>query len=144
MSVLRRIIPAASWLRAYDRINLRSDLSAGLTTAVMLIPQGMAYAMLAGLPPIVGLYASTIPIVLYALFGSSRQLAVGPVAMVSLLVATALTPLAEPGSDEYVGYALALALLVGGIQAAMGLFRAGFIVNFLSHPVVSGFTSAAA
>ncbi|MGH1346155.1 MAG: SulP family inorganic anion transporter [Nannocystales bacterium] len=144
MSLLRRLVPAATWLRSYERADLQSDLSAGLTTAVMLIPQGMAYAMLAGLPPIIGLYASTIPIVLYALFGSSRQLAVGPVAMVSLLVATALTPLAEAGSTEYVGYAVALALLVGLIQAVMGLLRAGFLVNFLSHPVVSGFTSAAA
>ncbi len=92
MSLLRRIVPAATWLRSYERANLRLDLSAGLTTAVMLIPQGMAYAMLAGLPPIVGLYASTIPIILYALFGTSRELAVGPVAMDSLLVATALTP----------------------------------------------------
>lgn len=144
MPLLRRLIPAATWLPAYQRGNLRSDVSAGFTTAVMLIPQGMAYAMLAGLPPIIGLYASTIPIVLYALFGSSRQLAVGPVAMVSLLVATALTPLADAGSDAYVGYAVALALLVGVIQAGMGLVRAGFLVNFLSHPVVSGFTSAAA
>jgi SulP family sulfate permease len=131
-------------MRTYERGNLRADLSAGLTTAVMLIPQGMAYAMLAGLPPIIGLYASTIPIILYALFGSSRELAVGPVAMVSLLVATALTPIAEAGSAEYVGYAVLLSLLVGALQAGMGVLRAGFLVNFLSHPVVSGFTSAAA
>ncbi len=144
MSILDKIFPAATWMRAYERGNLRADISAGLTTAVMLIPQGMAYAMLAGLPPIIGLYASTIPIILYALFGSSRELAVGPVAMVSLLVATALTPLAEAGSAEYVGYAVVLSLLVGVIQAGMGLLRAGFLVNFLSHPVVSGFTSAAA
>ena len=144
MSILDRILPAAAWMRSYERDNLRADISAGLTTAVMLIPQGMAYAMLAGLPPIIGLYASTIPIILYALFGSSRQLAVGPVAMVSLLVATALTPLAETGSAEYVGYAIVLSLLVGALQTGMGLLRAGFLVNFLSHPVVSGFTSAAA
>ncbi len=144
MSLLERILPATAWMRTYERGNLRADISAGLTTAVMLIPQGMAYAMLAGLPPIVGLYASTIPIILYALFGSSRELAVGPVAMVSLLVATALTPLAEAGSAEYVGYAVVLSLLVGAIQLGMGLIRAGFMVNFLSHPVVSGFTSAAA
>ena len=144
MSLLERIFPAATWMRSYERSNARADISAGLTTAVMLIPQGMAYAMLAGLPPIIGLYASTIPIILYALFGSSRELAVGPVAMVSLLVATALTPLAEAGSAEYVGYAVMLSLLVGVMQAGMGLLRAGFLVNFLSHPVVSGFTSAAA
>ena len=144
MSTLERIFPAATWMRSYERANLRADISAGLTTAVMLIPQGMAYAMLAGLPPIIGLYASTIPIILYALFGSSRELAVGPVAMVSLLVATALTPIAEAGSAEYVGYAVVLSLLVGALQAGMGVLRAGFLVNFLSHPVVSGFTSAAA
>ncbi|MEM7159761.1 MAG: sulfate permease [Myxococcota bacterium] len=126
------------------RTNLRRDLTAGLTTAVMLIPQAMAYAMLAGLPPIVGLYASTLPLVVYALIGSSRELAVGPVAMVSLLVATALGPMAEAGSADYVAYAIVLSLLVGLLQTAMGLLRAGFLVNFLSHPVVSGFTSAAA
>lgn len=124
--------------------HVREDVSAGLTTAVMLIPQAMAYAMLAGLPAIVGLYAATIPLVIYALTGSSRELAVGPVAMVSLLVATALTPLAQAGSETYVGLAVVLALLVGVIQLAMGVLRAGFLVNFLSHPVVSGFTSAAA
>ena len=126
------------------RTNLRPDVMAGLTTAVMLIPQAMAYAMLAGLPPIVGLYASTFPLIVYALAGSSRDLAVGPVAMVSLLVATALGPLAESGSGDYVASAVLLALLAGVLQTAMGLLRAGFLVNFLSHPVVSGFTSAAA
>ncbi len=144
MALLDRIVPATSWLRAYERRNLRSDVSAGVTTAVMLIPQAMAYAMLAGLPPIVGLYASTIPLVLYALFGSSRELAVGPVAMDSLLVATTLAPIAVAGSSEYVGLAVLLALMVGVIAAGLGLARAGFLVNFLSRPVVSGFTSAAA
>lgn len=144
MSRLDRIIPATVWLRAYERRNLRADISAGVTTAVMLIPQAMAYAMLAGLPPIVGLYASTLPLVLYALFGSSRELAVGPVAMDSLLVATTLAPIAVAGSSEYVGLAVLLALMVGIIAAGLGLARAGFLVNFLSRPVVSGFTSAAA
>ena len=110
----------------------------------MLIPQGMAYAMLAGLPPIVGLYASAVPLALYALFGTSRELAVGPVAMVSLLVATGVGALAPVGSGEFVAYAVLLAGLVGVLQLAMGLMRAGFLVNFLSHPVISGFTSAAA
>lgn len=144
MALLDRIVPATTWLRAYERRNLRADVSAGVTTAVMLIPQAMAYAMLAGLPPIVGLYASTIPLVLYALFGSSRELAVGPVAMDSLLVATTLAPIAVAGSSEYVGLAVLLALMVGVIAAGLGLARAGFLVNFLSRPVVSGFTSAAA
>lgn len=134
----------ADWVLHPRREHVRDDLIAGLTTAVMLIPQAMAYAMLAGLPPIVGLYASTIPVAIYALLGSSRQLAVGPVAMVSLLVATGVGALAEPGTETYVALALLLALMVGVLQLGMGLVRAGFLVNFLSHPVVSGFTSAAA
>lgn len=134
----------ANWVLHPRREHVRDDLVAGLTTAVMLIPQAMAYAMLAGLPPIVGLYASTIPVAIYALLGSSRQLAVGPVAMVSLLVATGVGALAEPGTETYVALALLLAMMVGVLQLGMGLARAGFLVNFLSHPVVSGFTSAAA
>jgi len=110
----------------------------------MLVPQGMAYAMLAGLPPVVGLYASTFPLLAYALFGSSRQLAVGPVAMISLLVFAGLSPLADAGSPKYVQLALLLALMVGVLQLALGLLRMGFLVNFLSQAVISGFTSAAA
>ena len=139
-----RTIPATAWMRSYRKDDLRGDLSAGLTTAVMLIPQAMAYAMLAGLPPIVGLYASTLPLVVYALFGSSRQLAVGPVAMVSMLTAAGLAPLAEQGTSAVVAYSVILAAMVGIMQLGMGLLRAGFLVNFLSHPVISGFTSAAA
>ena len=138
------LFPFLDWLYPYDKSNLKGDLSAGLTVGVMLIPQGMAYAMLAGLPPIYGLYASTLPLILYALFGTSRHLAVGPVAMVSLLIATGVSTLAEPGSDEYIMYAIALALMVGVVQLLMGVLRLGFLVNFLSHPVISGFTSAAA
>lgn len=141
---LEKIIPAVGWMRNYDRANLRGDLVAGLTTAVMLIPQAMAYAMLAGLPPIHGLYASIVPLALYALFGTSRQLAVGPVAMVSLLVATGVSGLAQTGTEAFVMYATLLALMVGVMQFVMGVARLGFLVNFLSHPVVSGFTSAAA
>lgn len=110
----------------------------------MLIPQGMAYAMIAGLPPIFGLYASTIPLIIYAFFGTSRQLAVGPVAMVSLLTAAGVGIIAETGSDAYIAIAILLAFIVGAIQFLMGAFRLGFLVNFLSHPVISGFTSAAA
>lgn len=144
MATLDRYVPFVRTMRAYRRADLRPDLTAGLTTAVMLIPQGMAYAMLAGLPPIVGLYASVIPLALYALFGSSRELAVGPVAMVSLLVATGVGAIAPVGSTEFIAYAVVLAGMVGVIQLGMGLARAGFLVNFLSHPVISGFTSAAA
>jgi sulfate permease, SulP family len=139
-----RWLPAVSWARSYERGFLKDDLIAGLTTAVMLVPQGMAYALLAGLPPIVGLYASVVPLVLYALFGSSRQLAVGPVAMVSLLVLGGVSALNPADTAQFVAYAVVLALMVGVIQLAMGVFRAGFLVNFLSHPVISGFTSAAA
>ncbi|MEZ5033159.1 MAG: solute carrier family 26 protein [Saprospiraceae bacterium] len=144
MSFLSRFIPSLHWLPAYNSDQLQGDLSAGLTVGVMLIPQGMAYAMIAGLPPVYGLYASTIPLILYALLGTSRQLAVGPVAMVSLLTAAGVATLAEPGSDTYIALAIALALMVGIIQFLLGAFRLGFLVNFLSHPVVSGFTSAAA
>ncbi len=142
--MFEKIIPAVGWLRRYKREDLGGDFSAGLIVAVMLIPQGMAYAMLAGLPPVVGLYASTIPLILYALFGSSRHLAVGPVALVSLLTLTGVSALAKPGSGEFIALAALLALMVGVIQFGLGLLRAGFVVNFLSHAVISGFTSAAA
>ena len=142
--MLQKIIPALEWLGSYRRKDLKGDLTAGLIVAIMLVPQGMAYAMLAGLPPVLGLYASTLPLVVYVLFGSSRQLAVGPVAMMSLLVFAGVSPLASPGSEKYVSLVLLLSLMVGVIQFCLGLFRAGFIVNFLSHAVISGFTSAAA
>ncbi len=140
----QRFLPFSEWLPNYPKQYLRGDLTAGLTVGVMLVPQGMAYAMLAGMPPIYGLYAATVPLILYALLGTSRQLAVGPVAMVSLLTATGVSALAEVGSPEYIGLVLALAFLVGVLQLALGVFRLGFMVNFLSHPVISGFTSAAA
>lgn len=140
----RHYVPALQWLPRYRRQDLAGDLIAGIIVTIMLVPQSMAYALLAGLPPQVGLYASILPLILYGLFGTSRTLAVGPVAIVSLLVATGLTPLAEPGSAPYMQLALTLALLVGVLQAAMGLLRLGFLVNFLSHPVLAGFTSAAA
>ena len=143
-SKLSRWMPVWGWLRSYRKEDIPGDLSAGVTVAVMLIPQGMAYAMLAGLPPIIGLYASIIPLFIYALFGTSRQLAVGPVAMVSLLVATGVGKIASTGSTSYLMYAVLLAGMVGVIQLVMGLARLGFLVNFLSHPVISGFTSAAA
>ncbi|GAA0467506.1 solute carrier family 26 protein [Alkalibacillus silvisoli] len=142
--MLSKYVPSVDWLKRYNGMDFKGDLIAGLIVAIMLIPQGMAYAMLAGLPPVMGLYASTIPLIIYALLGSSRQLAVGPVAMVSLLVYSGVSTLAEPGSDQFISYALLLALMVGIIQLAMGLFKLGFIVNFLSHAVISGFTSAAA
>ena len=144
MGRLGRVIPLVEQLADYGQAKLQGDLSAGLTVGVMLIPQGMAYALIAGLSPIYGLYASLVPLVVYALFGSSRQLAVGPVAMVSLLVAAAVAPMAEGQPEVYVGLALLLSLMVGVLQFGLGLARFGFLVNFLSHPVLSGFTSAAA
>ena len=137
-------IPALDWMKNYRKDWLKGDLSAGLTVGVMLIPQGMAYAMLAGLPPIYGLYAATVPLIIYAIFGTSRQLAVGPVAMGSLLTATGVGMLAESGTEAYIQLAITLALMVGLLQFLLGIFRMGFLVNFLSHPVISGFTSAAA
>lgn len=142
--MLKKFIPSLEWIPNYKRSDLSGDLTAGLIVAIMLIPQGMAYAMLAGLPPVIGLYASTIPLIIYALFGTSRQLAVGPVAMVSLLVLAGVSTLAEPGSEEYISLVLLLMLMIGVIQFLMGVLRLGFLVNFLSHGVISGFTSAAA
>jgi SulP family sulfate permease len=140
----KQYFPILEWLPQYNSDFFKGDLVAGLTVGVMLIPQGMAYAMLAGMPPIYGLYASIIPLILYAIFGTSRQLAVGPVAMVALLIAAGVGAIAETGSAEFVGLAILLALMVGAIQLLMGIFKLGFLVNFLSHPVIAGFTSAAA
>lgn len=141
---MSKFFPFLTWLLHYRKADLKGDITAGLTVAVMLIPQGMAVAMLAGLPPIIGLYASVVPLFAYALFGTSRQLAVGPVALISLLVASGIGKLAESGSTEYIIYATVLAGMIGVIQLTMGIMRVGFLVNFLSHPVISGFTSAAA
>jgi len=142
--MIEKIIPAFGWLPTYKRSDMTGDLSAGLIVAIMLVPQAMAYAMLAGLPPVIGLYSSTVPLIIYALFGSSRQLAVGPVAMVSLLVFVGASKMSKPGTEEYIALIILLSLMVGVIQFAMGLFRMGFLVNFLSDAVINGFTSAAA
>lgn len=138
-------LPALDWLSSYKSDHIRGDVTAGITTAVMLIPQAMAYAMLAGLPPVIGLYASILPLLVYALLGTSRQLAVGPVAMVALLVSSGVGAMVSGGDiSRYIILTVSLTLMVGVIQFAMGIFRLGFLTNFLSHPVVSGFTSAAA
>ena len=141
---IKSFIPILDWLPNYNKKWLKGDIAAGLTVGVMLIPQGMAYASIAGLPPVYGLYASIVPILIYAIFGTSRQLAVGPVAMVSLLTATGIGSFDGITTEQYISYAIVLALLVGVIQFLLGILRLGFLVNFLSHPVVSGFTSAAA
>ncbi len=123
---------------------VRADFIAGLTVALVLVPQSMAYAQLAGLPPYYGLYAAFLPVMIAALWGSSNQLGTGPVAVASLLTASSLTPLASPGSEQFVVLAVMLALMVGIVQLALGVFKLGVIVNFLSHPVIVGFTNAAA
>ena len=142
--LLHRVLPILEWGGHYRREWLSGDLLAGLIVAIMLVPQAMAYALLAGLPPQVGLYASIVPLFLYGLLGSSRTLAVGPVAIVSLLVVSGVGAFAEPGTAVYIQLVLTLALMVGLIQLLMGVLRIGFLVNFLSHPVLAGFTSAAA
>lgn len=142
MSALTRYFPILTWGRTYDRGALSNDLAAALIVTIVLIPQSLAYALLAGLPPEMGLYASIVPILAYAVFGTSRALAVGPVAVVSLMTAATVGQMAEAGTAGYAVAALTLAFLSGMILLAMGLFRLGFIANFLSHPVIAGFITA--
>ncbi|KPF64364.1 SulP family inorganic anion transporter [Porphyrobacter sp. AAP60] len=140
--MLARYFPILEWGRSYDRPALTSDLMAAVIVTIMLIPQSLAYAMLAGLPPVVGLYASILPLFAYALFGTSRTLAVGPVAVVSLMTASAVGAVASPGTAEYWEAAVTLAALSGVMLVVLGLLRLGFLANLLSHPVISGFISA--
>ncbi len=144
MNRLQRTLPILQWLPGYQRSHLNGDLFAGITVGVMLIPQGMAYALIAGLPPVYGLYASIVPQIIYAILGTSRQLSVAPVAMDSLLVAAGVSVLATEGTDSYIAFAILLAFFMGAFQFLLGVFRLGFITNLLSKPVISGFTSAAA
>ena len=140
--MLQRYLPIFEWGRAYNREVLSSDLMAAVIVTIMLIPQSLAYAMLAGLPPVVGLYASILPLIAYALFGTSRTLAVGPVAVISLMTASAAGAVAAPGTEAYLEAAITLAALSGAMLAVLGLLRLGFLANLLSHPVISGFISA--
>ncbi|BFM17904.1 sulfate permease [Maricurvus nonylphenolicus] len=142
--MLSKFFPGLLWLKGYSHNTLKSDLFSGLTIAVMLIPQGMGYAVVAGLPPEYGLYACIIPPVIYALLGTSNKISIGPVALDSILIITGLSLLAEPGSPLYLELAIVLTLLVGIIQCILGCIRFGFIANFLSYPVIVGYTSAAA
>lgn len=139
-----KFFPVVQTIRKYSGEKFRGDLNAGVTVGIMLIPQGMAYALLAGMPPVYGLYASIVPLLIYALFGTSKQLAVGPTAVLSLLVIAGVGSIAEAGTARFIQLAILTALGVGLLQLLMGIFRMGFLVNFLSHPVLSGFTSAAA
>lgn len=142
MQRLTQYLPILGWAKSYDRPALEADLLAAVIVTIMLIPQSLAYAMLAGLPPEVGLYASILPLVAYAVFGTSRTLAVGPVAVVSLMTASAVGQIAQSGTAGYLVAAVGLALLSGLMLLAMGLLRLGFVANFLSHPVISGFITA--
>ena len=141
---LTAAVPALGWLGGYKRADLPRDLSAGLVVGVMLVPQAMAYAVLAGLPPVFGLYASIAPTVAYAIFGTSRHMPVGPPALMALLTFSGVSALARPGTEEYVGLALLLALMAGLLQLCLGLLRLGFVSNFIPLPVLSGFVYASA
>jgi SulP family sulfate permease len=143
MQALKRLFPFLRWF-PLRRETLKADGAAGLTVGLVLVPQSMAYAQLAGLPAHYGLYTAFFPVLVGALWGSSSQLATGPVAMVSLLTASALAPLAVPGSEQFIAFAILLALLVGIVQLVLGVFKLGVVINFISHPVIVGFTTAAA
>lgn len=140
--MLRRFLPCLEWLSTYNKNVLTNDLVAAVIVTIMLIPQSLAYALLAGLPAEVGLYASILPLVGYALFGTSRTLAVGPVAVVSLMTAAAIGNLQLATSEEYLAAAIMLAFISGALLVVMGLLRLGLLANFLSHPVISGFITA--
>src|SRR5690625_754447 len=142
--MLKKYIPFFGWIKHYKVADLKSDLLAGLIVAVMLIPQGMAYAMLAGLSPVTGLYAATIPAIVYALFGTSRHLSVGAVALRSILVFSIVSSLAAPGFTEYLSLVFLLMLMIGLIQFMLGILRLVFLVNFTSQPVMIGFISDSA
>ena len=140
--VLSQYLPILEWGRTYNGSVLTNDLVAAVIVTIMLIPQSLAYALLAGLPPVVGLYASILPLVAYAIFGTSRTLAVGPVAVVSLMTASAAGAVAAQGTALYLEAAITLAALSGIMLAVLGLLRMGFLANLLSHPVISGFITA--
>ncbi len=139
----RQWLPALTWIRGYDRRSLSEDLLAAVIVSIMLIPQSLAYALLAGLPPEMGLYASILPLLVYTLFGSSRVLSVGPVAVMSLMTAAALGSL-DLSAEDYLVAAMTLAFMVGALLFLLGLFKLGFVANFMSHPVVTGFITASA
>ena len=141
---LKRLLPVSHGAALYGKVELRTELMAGLTVAALLVPQGIAYALLAGLPPVMGLYASILPMIMYALTGSGRQTSVGPVTMDSLMLVLGLSTIATAGTAAYIALAILLTAVIGLSQLAMGALRLGFLVNFLSYPVLAGFTSAIA
>ncbi|MBR9906386.1 MAG: sodium-independent anion transporter, partial [Gammaproteobacteria bacterium] len=140
--MLKRYLPILTWLPHYHKRLFGADLLAGLIVTVMVIPQSLAYSLLAGLPAVVGLYASILPQLVYTLFGTSKTLAVGPVAIIALMTGAALSSVAVTGTETYLQAALILSLLSGGMLVIMGLLKMGFFSNFLSHPVISGFLTA--
>ncbi len=142
--LIHRFFPFLTWFKGYRIATFQSDALSGITVAVVLIPQAMAYAMLAGMPPVYGLYAAAVTPLIGALWGSLRQLATGPIAIMSLLVLTTLTPLAEPGSEQFIKLAFLLAFMVGILYLLIGIFRLGLVMFFISHSAVKGFTAAAA
>ena len=143
-SRLARVLPAWRWLRKYNADTLKSDLLSAFIVIAMLVPQGMAYAMLAGLPPVMGLYASVIPMLMYALVGGSPTLSIGPVAIISMMTFATLNPLFEVGSAEYIQAACLLAVMVGLISLLLGVLRFGFLIQLISHPVIKSFIIASA
>ncbi|MGD8309377.1 MAG: SulP family inorganic anion transporter, partial [Chromatiales bacterium] len=140
----RRLLPFLAWLPEVDKASLRADFTAGLTGAVLVVPQGVAFAAIAGMPPQYGLYAAIVPAIVAALFGSSRHLVSGPTTAASIVMYSALSGLAAPGSPEYIALAVTLTFLVGLTELLLGLARMGVLVNFISHSVVLGFTAGAA
>ncbi|WP_372639136.1 SulP family inorganic anion transporter, partial [Fodinibius sp.] len=140
---LKKTFKIVDWLPRYSLSKLRGDLSAGLTTGIMFIPQGMAYAVIAGVPPIYGLYAGVIPLLIYPLLGTSKNLSVGPVAVDMLIIAAGVSLLAEPNSTEYIRLTIVLTMMAGGLQLIMGSMQLGAVFNFFSRPVIAGFTLAA-
>ena len=138
------IFPALKWLKTYHPRHFKADVVAALIVLAMLVPQGMAYAMLAGLPPVMGIYASILPMIIYAFTGSSTTLSIGPVAIISMMVFSALQPLFAVGSTAYIEAACLLAIMVGIISLILGLFRFGFLIQLISHPVIKSFIIASA
>ncbi|MGE8539098.1 MAG: SulP family inorganic anion transporter, partial [Acinetobacter sp.] len=143
-SKLLHRLPAWAWLSQYTPVKFKSDVLAALIVVAMLVPQGMAYAMLAGLPPMMGLYASILPMIIYAMLGGSSTLSIGPVAIISMMTFATLNPLFEVGSPVYIEAATLLALMVGIISLLLGLFRFGFLIQLISHPVIQSFIIASA
>lgn len=143
ISWLKKTFKIVEWLPHYSLLTLRGDLAAGLTTGIMFIPQGMAYAVIAGIPPIYGLYAGVVPLLIYPLLGTSKNLSVGPVAVDMLIIAAGVSLLAEPNSEEYITLTILLTMLAGGLQLIMGSMQLGAVFNFFSRPVIAGFTLAA-